>query len=65
MKEAEDFGFRTCVARLGVALKKNGEVPKEILPALKRYFGGIIDFGRRWFSCVHIDDVYKCIWISN
>ena len=56
-KKAENFGVRTCITRLGVVLGKNGGALKEMLPAFKWGFGGIIGSGNQWFSWVHIEDV--------
>lgn len=56
-KKAENFGVRTCITRLGIVLGKNGGALKEMLPAFKWGFGGIIGSGKQWFSWVHIEDV--------
>ena len=58
-KEAESFGVRTCITRLGVVLGRNGGVLKEMLLIFKLCLGGKISSGKQWFSWIHIDDVIR------
>ena len=56
-RKAEKLGVRTCVARLGVVLGKNGGALKEMLPIFRLGLGGKIGSGKQFFSWVHLDDV--------
>jgi len=55
--KAENYGVRTCIARLGVVLGKNGGALQKMLPAFKLGLGGKIGTGEQFFSWVHIKDV--------
>lgn len=55
--KAENYGVRTCIARLGVVLGKNGGALQKMLPAFKLGLGGKIGSGEQYFSWVHIKDV--------
>jgi hypothetical protein len=55
--QAEKYGLRVCITRLGVVLGKNGGALQQMLPAFKIGLGGVIGSGRQYFSWVHIDDV--------
>jgi uncharacterized protein (TIGR01777 family) len=54
---AEQYGVRTCIARLGVVLGKRGGALQKMLPAFTLGLGGKIGTGMQYFSWVHIDDV--------
>ena len=56
-RKAEKLGVRTCVARLGVVLGKNGGALKEMLPVFRLGLGGKVGSGNQFFSWVHLDDV--------
>lgn len=55
--EAEKYGVRVCITRLGVVLGKNGGALKQMLPAFKLGVGGRLGDGNQYFSWVHIKDV--------
>lgn len=57
--QAEEFGVRLCIARLGVVLGKTGGAIKRMLPPFKLGLGGRLGSGKQYFSWVHIDDVVK------
>lgn len=55
--KAEEYGVRTCIARLGVVLSQDGGALKKMLPAFKFGLGGNIGAGEQFFSWIHIKDV--------
>jgi len=59
--EAQGFGVRTCIVRLGVVLEKNGGALAKMLPAFKFGLGGKIASGKQFMSWVHRQDVLSAI----
>lgn len=59
--EAEKFGTRICIIRLGIVLGKNGGALAKMLPAFKFGLGGKIASGQQFMSWVHIEDVIGAI----
>ncbi|HWO74667.1 MAG TPA: TIGR01777 family oxidoreductase [Bacillus sp. (in: firmicutes)] len=63
-KEAEalnEIGIRTCLARFGVILEKDGgALPLMALP-YKLFAGGRLGRGDQWVSWVHLEDVVRSI----
>ena len=55
--QAENYGVRTCITRLGVVLGKGGGALEKMLPAFKYGLGGKIGSGEQFFSWVHIKDL--------
>jgi uncharacterized protein (TIGR01777 family) len=56
-QKAQEFGVRTCIARLGVVLGENGGALQKMLPLFKLGLGGKIGSGKQFFSWIHISDV--------
>ena len=59
--EAEGWGVRTCIIRLGIVLEKNGGALAKMLPAFKLGLGGKIASGKQFMSWVHREDVLRAI----
>jgi len=55
--KARAHGVRTCVARIGVALGREGGAYPLMARPFKLFVGGPIGRGRRWVSWIHVDDV--------
>lgn len=66
-KKAKKFGVRTCIARLGVVLDKNGGALPQLLLPFKLGLGGKIGNGEQMFSWVALNDVVNAFdfFISN
>ncbi|MGI9392294.1 MAG: TIGR01777 family oxidoreductase, partial [Parvibaculales bacterium] len=58
-KQAEQYGTRLCIARLGVVLGKNGGALQKMLPAFKLGLGGRLGDGKQILSWIHRDDVVR------
>lgn len=58
-RQAEAFGVRVCVLRLGVVLGEGGGFIKKVSFPFKCRLGGKLGPGQQFFSWVHRDDVLK------
>ncbi|NRB10654.1 MAG: TIGR01777 family protein [Rickettsiaceae bacterium] len=58
-KEANKYGVRTCIARFGIVLGKNGGALEKMLLPFKLGLGGKIASGKQIFSWVHLEDVIR------
>lgn len=59
--EANKFGVRTCIARFGIVLGKNGGALKKMSAAFKLGLGGKIGSGKQFMSWIHLDDAIAAI----
>lgn len=60
-KQAEDFGARVVMPRIGVVLAKDGGALKEMLTPFKFGVGGTIGSGDQYLSWIAIDDLVRII----
>ena len=54
---ANHYGVRTCIARLGIVLGKEGGMLQRVIIPFKLGLGGKLGTGRQSFSWIHIKDV--------
>ena len=55
--EAQKYGLRVCIARLGVVLGASGGIIARLLPLFKLGLGGKIGKGDQYISWIHLNDV--------
>ena len=55
--QAEKFGCRVVICRLGIVLGKNGGALGEMIPLFNKYLGSPIGNGEQWFSWIHEQDL--------
>jgi uncharacterized protein (TIGR01777 family) len=55
-REAEAFGTRVAMLRIGVVLGHGGALAK-MVPAFRAGVGGRLGSGKQWMSWIHIDDL--------
>lgn len=55
--EAQNFGIRTVLLRIGMVLERDGGPLSEMLLPFDFCIGGRIGSGRQWFSWIHRDDI--------
>jgi uncharacterized protein len=56
-KEAEKYGVRVVLVRLGIVLEKDGGALKKMLLPFKLFIGGPLGSGKQWLPWVHRDDL--------
>lgn len=59
--QAEKFGVRTVMLRIGAVLEKDGGMLAKLLWPFRLGFGGKIGDGRQWLSWIDRDDLIKLI----
>jgi len=59
--QAEQYGVRTVVLRIGAVLEKNGGVLGKLMTPFRMGLGGPIGDGHQWFSWIDRDDVIGLI----
>lgn len=55
--QAELFGVRTCILRIGIVLDPEAGALKKMLLPFKFGLGGKIGHGKQWMSWIHIEDL--------
>ncbi len=60
--QAQEFGVRTVLLRIGMVLEKDGGPLSELLFPFDFCLGGPIGSGRQWFSWIHRDDIIGLIF---
>jgi len=55
-QRARDLGMRAACIRTGLALGREGALPR-LLPIFKAGTGGKVGSGRQWHSWIHVDDL--------
>ncbi|HSK72995.1 MAG TPA: TIGR01777 family oxidoreductase, partial [Pyrinomonadaceae bacterium] len=58
-RQAEDFGARVVLPRIGVVLTKDGGALEKMLTPFKFGVGGTIGSGGQWMSWIAIDDLIR------
>lgn len=59
--QAEQYGTRVVLLRLGIVLGRDGGALAQMLFPFEFFLGGKIGTGQQWMSWVHIDDVLRLI----
>ncbi len=54
---ATELGVRLCIARIGVALDRDGGALAKMLPAFRLGAGGRLGSGQHWFPWIHREDI--------
>mmetsp|Transcript_3594 Transcript_3594/g.4450 ORF Transcript_3594/g.4450 Transcript_3594/m.4450 type:complete len:237 (-) Transcript_3594:375-1085(-) len=54
--KAEEYGVRTCYARIGIVLGPEGGALLQMLPLFNWHIGGHVGTGKQWFPWIHADD---------
>jgi hypothetical protein len=60
-QRAADFGVRVVCCRFGIVLGRGGGALAKMVPAFKRWLGGVLGSGKQWFSWVHEQDLAEII----
>jgi uncharacterized protein len=55
--QAESFGVRTVMLRIGLVLSRDGGALVRMLPAFRMGAGGRLGDGKQWMSWIHVADV--------
>ena len=55
--EAEQFGVRVVIPRMGVVLSRDGGALTRLMTPFRFFVGGYVGSGQQWFPWVHIEDV--------
>jgi len=62
--QAEAFGVRTCIVRIGLVVGRDGGFLGKMLPPFKLGLGGRFGSGQQWMSWVHRDDLVRMmVWL--
>lgn len=56
-REAENFGARVVLLRIGIVLSQDGGALPRMLPPFRFFVGGRIGNGRQGFPWIHVDDL--------
>ena len=59
--QAQKYGVRVCILRLGVVLEKHGGALAEMVTPFKLGLGATLGHGKQWMSWVHLNDVVGMI----
>ncbi len=60
-REAEKWGLRVVLTRIGVVLEKDGGALQRMLLPFRIFMGGHLGSGKQWFSWIHRDDIVEAI----
>jgi hypothetical protein len=56
-REAERWGVRVVLCRLGIVLSPRGGALKKMVPLFRAYLGSRLGSGKQWFSWIHMQDL--------
>lgn len=59
--QAQAYGVRVVLIRIGIVLGKNGGILPKIIPFFRCGLGSIVGSGNQKMSCIHVDDLARLI----
>jgi uncharacterized protein len=59
--QAENYGVRVVLARLGIVLGQGGGALEKMIPAFSRWLGSPLGSGSQWFSWIHLEDILRIV----
>ncbi len=59
--EAQAYGVRVVLVRIGIVLGPKGGIMKLITPLFRLGLGGVLGSGEQWMSCIHVHDLARLL----